>query len=152
MKKLRIIICAFLLFVSISSVPARDKDSYIRELLEITDAVQMADQTMNYLVERFRNLVPDAPQEYWDAFLEEFDSEELLELIIPIYESNFTKAELMAILAFYNTPAGKKLLTKQPQILEESMEAGRQWGMETALKIQKRLQKDGYLEEEPPAE
>ena len=47
-----------------------------------------------------------------------------------IYREEFTEAELDEILAFYDTPVGKKMVETTPKVMEKAMTVGQQWGME----------------------
>ena len=48
---------------------------------------------------------------------------EMLEATIPVYQHHLTKADLQAMIAFYTSPVGQKILHEQPAMVEESMEA-----------------------------
>jgi hypothetical protein len=52
---------------------------------------------------------------------------ELTDEVARLYAQNFTEQELKDILAFYKTPAGKKLLTAQPQVVDASMKFAQDW-------------------------
>jgi hypothetical protein len=45
----------------------------------------------------------------------------MVEAMIPIYQRHFTHADVAAIINFYSSPVGQKLLHEQPQILQELM-------------------------------
>ncbi len=59
------------------------------------------------------------------------------------YRKAFSEPELLAILSFYNSPVGAKLLTLQPQLQKTLSEQGRAIGREAGIaavpKIQARL-------------
>lgn len=59
------------------------------------------------------------------------------------YRKTFTEAELAAILAFYRSPAGTKLVQAQPQLQQVLSQAGRAVGQDAAIaafpKIQARI-------------
>lgn len=57
----------------------------------------------------------------------------------PIYSKNFTVEELQQMIDFNNTVLGKKMLKVLPTISEEAMQAGQQFGLELAPKIQQRI-------------
>jgi hypothetical protein len=101
---------------------------------------------MHAMIEQFKGIIPEAPDEYWDLVLKEFSGGELVQLIIPIYDRHFSHEEIKDIIKFYETPTGKKMVEKLPLITQESMNAGQQWGMEIGEIIQNKLIKDGYLE------
>jgi hypothetical protein len=44
-----------------------------------------------------------------------------------LYASRFTEQELKDTLAFYKSPLGRKLLTEEPQILDQSMRNTQTW-------------------------
>lgn len=46
---------------------------------------------------------------------------ELVDETARIYASHFTEAELKQILAFYQTPTGRKVVTEEPRALDQSM-------------------------------
>lgn len=87
--------------------------------------------------------MPTVPKEFWDDFQKDFKTDEIVELIIPIYAKRFTLPELQKINAFYDTPQGKKLAQQLPDITKESMEVGQQWGGLVGAKIQMKLKAKG---------
>jgi len=53
--------------------------------------------------------------------------EELTDEVARLYATRFTEQELKAVLAFYQSPPGKKLLTVQPQLIDDSMKYAQDW-------------------------
>ena len=47
----------------------------------------------------------------------------MLDDTIPVYQKHLSKADVDAMIVFYSTPTGKKLLREQPAIAAESMQA-----------------------------
>jgi len=64
------------------------------------------------------------------------------------YATHFTEQELKAILAFYETPAGKKLLQEQPSVVNQSMKFAQDWAnklsTEVTEKMREELKKRGH--------
>lgn len=79
----------------------------------------------------------------------------LTEMVIPIYDRHFTHEELRGIIAFYETPAGRKAITVLPQVMQESMLAGQRWGQALGPEIERRvlqaLRREGLLPPPKPA-
>lgn len=48
--------------------------------------------------------------------------DEMLVEIVPMYARHFSAAEIRELAAFYKTPLGAKMLTKMPEILNESVQ------------------------------
>jgi hypothetical protein len=58
-----------------------------------------------------------------DEMLKGYPVDGMVDDIIPVYQKHLTKADVEAMLAFYSTPTGQKLLREQPEIAAESMQA-----------------------------
>ncbi|HEY6831362.1 MAG TPA: DUF2059 domain-containing protein [Pseudolabrys sp.] len=52
---------------------------------------------------------------------------ELTDEVARLYATNFSEQELKDILAFYKSPAGQKLLTQQPKVVDSSMKFAQDW-------------------------
>ncbi|MGA7956700.1 MAG: DUF2059 domain-containing protein, partial [Xanthobacteraceae bacterium] len=53
---------------------------------------------------------------------------ELVDATARMYAQHFTEAELKQLLAFYQSPVGKKALVEEPKVLDESMAYAGTWG------------------------
>ncbi len=49
--------------------------------------------------------------------------EEMLANMVPVHQKHFAKGDLAALLAFYDTPMGQRLLREVPAVTQESMRA-----------------------------
>lgn len=134
----------FFLILAVSA-SAQSKQDDIMELLELTDSANMSSQVIQMLIPQYQSMLPEVPHEYWEGMMDEFNGDELVQLIIPIYERNFTQKEIRDLITFYKSETGRRFVELQPQIMQESMEAGQKWGAELAQRIQQRLEDDGYL-------
>jgi hypothetical protein len=68
--------------------------------------------------------------------------------IAKLYATHFTEQELKTILAFYSSPAGKKLLTQQPVVADASMKFAQDWANklseQVTAKMREELKKRGH--------
>ncbi len=73
----------------------------------------------------------------------------LMDQAIPVYAKYFTHQEIRELLAFYQTPIGKKAILVLPKVVNESMMAGQRWGQSLGPEIEKRvmtaLRREGLL-------
>ena len=53
---------------------------------------------------------------------------ELVDATARMYAQRFTEAELKQLLAFYQSPVGKKALVEEPKVLEQAMAYAGTWG------------------------
>ena len=64
--------------------------------------------------------------------MESEDERPDVDIYVPIYQKYFTLDELREIVAFYDSPVGRKLAAATPAMTREGMEKGQQLGMEIA--------------------
>jgi len=73
---------------------------------------------------------------------------ELTNEVATLYATNFTEDELKAILAFYQSPVGKRLLQRQPQVIDTSVKFAQNWANklsdEVTAKMREELKKRGH--------
>jgi hypothetical protein len=53
--------------------------------------------------------------------------DELVNDVARNYATYFTEQELKDVLAFYKSPAGKKLISEQPKVVDASMKFAQDW-------------------------
>lgn len=49
--------------------------------------------------------------------------DEMMEAMVPSYEKHFTKGDMDALVVFYSSPTGQKVLREMPAIMSEAMQA-----------------------------
>lgn len=119
----------------------------IRELLVLTGSGELGVQVMSQMIAYFKESYQAAPVEFWDQFMDEVQADDLINLILPIYEKHYTHQNIKDLIAFYKTPIGKKSIEVLPSITQESMTVGQQWGAELGENIVNKLKKEGYINE-----
>ena len=60
-----------------------------------------------------------------DNFVKTLDLSGILDDVIPVYQRHLTKQDVSAMLAFYDSPTGRKILREQPAMMAEAMQAMR---------------------------
>jgi uncharacterized protein len=58
-----------------------------------------------------------------DDLLKDMPFEEMMQAMVPTYQKHFTKGDMDALVAFYTSPVGQKLLRELPAIMGEAMTA-----------------------------
>ncbi len=108
--------------------------------MDKTGTGEMAVQAMNQMLPMIKRMVPDAPEAFWVEFQKELNPNELVEMIIPIYQKHFSQEDIDAVNAFYETKAGKNFIQSQPLIMQESMIVGQAWSQGIVQKIMMKAQ------------
>jgi len=130
-----------------SATPETQKIKNIRKIMVLTGSGKLGIQVIQNMVTSFRTSYPNVDATFWDDFLKEVKPEDLVNMVIPVYDRNFTDEEIDGMLAFYSSAVGQKVLSKLPVVLQESMQVGQAWGQELSKKILQRLQQKGYIKE-----
>lgn len=113
------------------------KAENIRRLLEITGSHNLSQKMMEQMMGLLKSGMPgDMPEAvrdkifkiYEEEMQKAFTVEKVNAAIIPIYDKYLTGDELIALIAFYETPLGKKVVGVLPQIFNEASVVGEQLG------------------------
>ena len=146
MKKL-----LFLVFIvalsstSFAQTNTSPKTEKIKKLLVVSGTGELGIQAMKNMVTMFRQSYGNVNEEFWNEFMKEASADELIELMIPIYDKYYTEEDITQLIAFYQSPLGKKMVQVLPGINQESMAAGQEWGKKLGEKVVNRLKEKGYV-------
>ena len=141
--------------------PEQDKD--IRHLLEITGAsnmsTELASGTSKQLIDMLK--AANVPERAYDIVRREVKAVEstqkgwLMDQVVPVYARHFSAQEIKDLIAFYESPLGRKTVREMPQIMEDTFALGKAWNIRVAPEIDRRvtqaLAKEGLLPAKPPA-
>jgi hypothetical protein len=101
---------------------------------------KLVDQMMSQMIAGFRTNMKEAPSDFWDRFAAKMHSSEMIEMIVPLYDKYYSLEDLRAVNDFYSSPAGQRVLSTLPQIMQESMAIGQQWGAKIGRQAVEELQ------------
>jgi len=93
-----------------------DKVGYIQRLLKVNG-------TTDSLERNIRRVIAEAPESSRETLTKLFNISELTAALVPIYDRHFTQDEIVALIAFYESPAGVKMLEVAPELIKEVTEA-----------------------------
>lgn len=99
---------------------------------------------MDQLMVTFEEILPDVPTEFWLDFRNEVKADDLLDMMVPIYDKYYTHDDIRELIKFYESPVGKKMVETMPLLLQESMQAGQEWGRALSEKMLQKLKEKGY--------
>ncbi|HLO87755.1 MAG TPA: DUF2059 domain-containing protein [Nostocaceae cyanobacterium] len=133
----------------IKPVPAAEIDAKKREnikkLVEIIGSTEYLQQVLSESIDKAKKENPEIPKKFWEMFAQEIKIDDFANELIPLYAKYYTNEEVEQLLAFYNTPLGKKTIQTLPQITQEAEEIGTKIGRQAAERVIKRLETEGYL-------
>ncbi|MGM8362547.1 DUF2059 domain-containing protein [Flavobacterium sp. ARAG 55.4] len=123
MKKSLLILSFCILSLS-ANAQSTSKTEKINQLMELMGSGKMAIQMMNQMMESFKSSYSKVNDTFWEDFKKEIKAEDITNMIIPIYDKYYTENDIDQLIAFYNSPIGKKMIATMPQVMQESMVAG----------------------------
>lgn len=128
---------------------APDKRADIERLLEMTGVLKLG-QTLSQmmvaqLAEAVRAANPGIPDKLMQALPEEVNAvlventPAFVAMAVRVYDKYYTAADVKALIAFYSTPIGRKVIAVTPSLSQESMQIGMQWGQSLGPEIDRRI-------------
>jgi hypothetical protein len=128
------------------------KEADIRQLMEVTGVNSLGDQLLSAGIAQFRANVlesqPDNPRakEFADAFAsrfqKHFDPHSVAETVIPIYDKHLSAEDLKALLDYYKSAFGQRMLKVLPEVARDSQMAGYSLGQKAAEEAMDDLKTD----------
>ena len=119
----------------------------IKKLLELTGSGKMGEQVARAMIASFQQNYADVPNEYWESVKKEIHADDIVNLVIPIYDKHYSEEDVQKMIDFYESPIGKKVIAATPLIMQESMKAGQEWGKSIGERVVEKLKHDGYIKE-----
>lgn len=138
--------------------PAKEAD--IRRLLDLTGSAKLMNQMLATAEQQIRGTLSQAlagsenGQKIMDSFFRrfhtKFTAEMALERLVPIYDKYFSAEDLKALVQFYESPLGQRLVSVLPQVTRDSQLVGSELGQKAAQEAWKEVQ-DEFPELKTPA-
>jgi hypothetical protein len=152
MSRLSVVVTTILWVLTVAA-PARAQQidpalaTDIEKLLEVTgvaaNGARLATTLGNQLIDTMRRQQPQVPPRVGEIikevlsaeFAQAFRDPMVHGTLVRIYAEHFTRAEIAALLDFYSTELGRKIITVTPLLAEEGGAAGQQWAMANMPRI-----------------
>jgi hypothetical protein len=118
-----------------AEAPATKED--IQRYLQIMHSKEMAEKMMDAMSKPMHQMIHEQYLKDKDKLPADFESrmnkrldenfknipwDEILDSMVPVYQKHFTKGDVDALVAFYSTPTGQKLIKELPEITAEAMQ------------------------------
>jgi uncharacterized protein len=102
---------------------------------------------MNQFVETIGKAAPGKSQiikEAADALVPKFlaRKQELFDQLALLYASQLSVEDMQAATTFFKSPAGKRFVDMQPQLMQQSMAIGQRWGQKLGAEIEVEMKQE----------
>ncbi|MFD0939621.1 DUF2059 domain-containing protein [Pedobacter boryungensis] len=143
MKKILTLLVFFILSTSVCfSQTNTEYKNAVKKMMVVSGAENTYKVVIDQMVTAFKTQKSNAPEEFWTEMGTEMvktSMTDLVDMLAPVYEKHLTLADINELIAFYQSPIGKKFAKETPFITQESMQVGQQWGMKLGQKIVDKL-------------
>jgi len=90
--------------------------------------LQVLDMVFKALIPQMQAEDPDFPaEEYIERIQQRVDIDSLLYEMVPIYSCCYTREEVAGLIAFFETPLGRKSIKEIPQMIQEIYTGFQAW-------------------------
>ena len=138
-------VLALFLFVSAMQLSAQGTDPLMKKFFKASGSEASFKNVIILMMNNFKTNPAFAtiPDEFWTEFAKEAEESygEVEMKIAEVYQQHFTNDEIKQLIAFYESPIGKKLVQEQPAIQADSYKYGSEWGQKLGAKIVEKIQK-----------
>lgn len=134
MKKIAISLVCLIVFPLIASAATDTHRQAAEQLLLVTNSEKMMERVHTQMEIMTQNIIKqsgvpaekmDTAQQYMQRIMDlvatEMSWDKLKPQMIDIYVEVYTESELSDIVAFYQSPAGKKFIAKMPELVNAAM-------------------------------
>jgi hypothetical protein len=101
---------------------------HIRDMMNtlMSAMTKQAQQMMHEQIQKQPNLPPGTEarlDKLMDDSIKDLPIDELLKVMIPVYQKHLTKSDVDALTTFYSSPTGQRILREMPAMTTEAMQA-----------------------------
>ncbi|MBX2926489.1 MAG: DUF2059 domain-containing protein [Saprospiraceae bacterium] len=114
----------------------------LKKWMETSGSMNAFHASIAQTMEMVKNMSPEISETYLEEMKKELSGDflnEMVEMLVPVYEKYLTIKDLEAAIRFYETPEGVKFAKSQGAIMSESMLIGQEWGRKIGEGIQKKM-------------
>lgn len=120
-------------------------EEQVREYFQVVHLDKAVHGAMEQMLNASRATAPPYfPDSVWEDMSKTFASYDLLAEMVPIYQRHISQEDMDAILKFYRTDSGRRLLEAQPAMVAEAQATfpavGRKLGQEVAARHMDEIQ------------
>jgi hypothetical protein len=146
-RKFLSITIACLLSATVFAQTEKEYTETLRKMFEVSGTEESYKTVIEQMFKMYKLNYTEVDAEIWDDLHKEFAKtslNDLTEMLAPVYEKYMTKEDLEQVIAFYESPVGRKFARNTPFIMEESMQVGQEWGLKIGQEFEEKMRARGY--------
>lgn len=111
----------------------------VRKLLKVNGTESMQKRTMEQMLGQFEKM--GLPPEFGEKFMARFDFDHLIDLGVKVHVAHLDEPTVDAMIVFYESPSGLKLVEALPELSAEMARVGMEYGQKIGAEVGAELDK-----------
>jgi TonB family protein len=108
----------------------------VHEMMELTGSVNLTKQMLDSMMPMLRQSMPPyMPADVMQDFEQTFTGGALEDAVVSSYQAHLSTEDAAEIIAFYKSPAGRRMLAAMPAIVVDCQKAGQQLGVQVMQQV-----------------
>jgi hypothetical protein len=129
----------------------------VYEILKLTGTDTLKREMLDGLLPHVKQAMPYMPADVVDDLRRSLGTADFEGAMVRSFQQHLSAEDAAEIIAFYQTPAGKRMIAVMPNILDEGREAGSELGQQVTIEVVERHRDEidaaskSYREQHPAA-
>jgi hypothetical protein len=113
------------------------------KLIKISGTTQAMEQMIDMALAQMQQMAPNLSPALMKNLKDKINSEEVLQMYVPIYTKHYTHDEIKQLIKFYESPLGRKVVKTMPAMAQESVAIAEKWNEQLIAEIMQELMSGG---------
>lgn len=123
----------------------KEKAELVLRYMEVTSIHSYYHDVVESVIRRYQQMFPQIEPQFWREFKQFYtDPEDLLKILVPVYGKRLESGDLKSIIAFMESPAGRKYAAVLPSIGKEVAKEAAAFEENLNRKLLASLRDSGY--------
>ena len=124
-----------------------EKRFEIEKMLRLTGMEKRMEQMKVQMLNGMKKQMTDMPNAFWDKLGQKMEYRKMINMIMPIYDKYFAVEDLKAVNAFYESPAGVRMISVTPMMSQEVLKVTMEWGADIGKQAAAEIEQDEKLKQ-----
>jgi uncharacterized protein len=107
----------------------------VREILELTGTETLKQQMLDGLLPHLKEMMPYMPADVVEDLQRSLGVADFEGAMVRSFQQHLSTEDAAEIIAFYQSPAGRRMIATMPQVLNEGQDAGSELGQRVLLEV-----------------
>lgn len=108
----------------------------VHEMMQLMGMANLQKQMLQGFMPAMRQMMPPyVPADVMDDFQKSLLGAKMDAIVVKAYQEHISTDDAALVIAFYKTPAGRRMIASTPAIMKETQQAGAQLGQQLMMQV-----------------